>query len=198
MAHKIDVATPLADTYAEALLLAAAEQGQDEAVAEELTELVRLMDEKPEFDAYLTSATVDDEPRREVLEKLRGRMSDLLLNLLHVLNNRGRCGLIRRVRRAVQLRMEAKHQQQEVHVETAMPLADDLKTAISAEIRRRIGKEALLIEEHSPELIGGVVIHVGDMQIDASVASRLRLMRKRWAERATDEIQGGRGYAVEV
>jgi F-type H+-transporting ATPase subunit delta len=74
-----------------------------------------------------------------------------------------------------------------------MPLTDDLRAAIQKTVSARIGKEALMIERVDPDLIGGLVINVGDTQIDASVASRLRAARKRLAEQATHAIHGGRG-----
>ena len=199
MARKNDEAMALAKIYAESVFLAAEKQGQDEVVAREFADLIRYMDENPELDEFLTAASVDDDPRRESLEKLfRGRMNDLLLNLLHVLNNRGRCSLIRDVHRCLELWIEAKHRQQEVVVETAMPLTDDLRAAIERDIGERIGKEVLVVEEVAPDLIGGLVIHIGDVQIDASVASQIRSVRKRLTERAMEKIQSGRGYVVET
>jgi ATP synthase F1 delta subunit len=199
MAHNTDELMSLADVYAAALLRAAEEKGQLDEVAAELSDLVRYMDEHPEFDQFLTASSVDDDPRRQSLEKLfRGRMNDLLLNMLQVLNNRMRLDLVRQVQRCVELRMEARRHQQEVEVETAMPLTDDLRNSIREVVGRRIGKEVILIEREDPSLIGGVVIHIDDVQIDACVASRVKVMRKRLFERATEEIHSGRGYVVEA
>ena len=103
----------LAEVYGDALLEAADEKGQAEEVAAELADLIAFMDQEPDFAAFLSADSVDDDPRRATLEKLfRGRMNDLLLNALQVLNNRGRMGLLRAIARAVQLRMEQRHDQQ--------------------------------------------------------------------------------------
>jgi len=199
MAHNFDESMALADIYAEALLAAAAESGEEEAIAREVGEFMRFVERELDLCRMLAADSVDDEPRRVSIEKIfRGRMSDLLVNLLQVLNNRGRLSLVRKVGRCVELRMEEKHHQQEVIVETAMPLSEDQKAAIHQEMSARIGKDAILIEEVKPELIGGMIIHYGDMQIDASVASRIGRTYKRMRERATEEIHGGRGYAVEA
>lgn len=189
----------VADVYAHSLLAAAAERDQDEEVAEQFADLVAYMDRDPSFATFLTSATVDDDVRRVSLEKLfRGKLNDLLLNTLLVLNNRGRGQLVRAVQRAVQLRMEAKHHQQEVVVETAMPLTDDLREAIKKNVSERIGKEALIFEQLRPDLIGGMVIHIGDVQIDGSVLARIQAMRKRLRNRATAEIHKGGQLAAEA
>lgn len=189
----------VADVYAEALLKEAEERGELDAVAAELADLIAYMDRERDFNAFLTAETVDDEPRRESLERLfRGRMSDLLLNLLQVLNNRDRLGLLRAVARCVQLRMEARRDQQEVTVRTAMPLDDRMRELVRRTVSSHIGKEALLIEAVEPELIGGMVLQIGDVQVDASVAARLLDMRKRLRERATAEVHRGEQYVAEA
>ncbi|MBI4580815.1 MAG: ATP synthase F1 subunit delta [Planctomycetes bacterium] len=195
MPKKNDELMALADVYADALLATAREQNAEDQVALEFAELVRYMDADADFTQFLTADSVDDDPRRASLEKLfRGRMHDLLLNVLQVLNNRGRLGLVREVYRCVELRMEAQHHQQEVIVQTAMPLTDDLRAMVKDRVGVYIGKEALLIERVVPELIGGVVIHINDVQIDGSVAWRVRSLRERFSERALHEIHRGRGY----
>lgn len=184
----------VADVYAEGLLKAADEQGQAEEVAEQFRDLIAYMDKDTDFKRFLTAESVDDDPRRASLEKMfRGRMHDLLLNLLQVMNNRYRLSIIRQVYRCVELRMEARHQQVEVTVETARPLSEAMKEALKTRISEWVGKEALLIEDVDPELIGGIVVSVGDMQVDASVLSQVQRMSGRLYERATQEIHAGTG-----
>jgi len=188
----------LADVYAESVLLAAREKGQEEEVAAQLADLVAYMDREPEFDAFLTASSVDDEPRRESLEKLfRGRMNDLLLNLLHVLNNRIRTSLVRGIHRRVQVRMDELHNRQEVIVESALPLTDDMRKALQRDISEWTGKQAIMIERVHSELIGGVVIRIGDVQVDGTVASRIESLRRRLIERGTEEIQRSRERSEE-
>lgn len=195
MADKTTELMALADVYAQALLHAADEKQAAEEVASEFADLIAYMGRDTDFVQFLTAETVDDEPRRESLEKLfRGRMNELLLNLLQVLNDRGRLHLLRLIYRCVELRMEKRHHQQEVVIETAMPLTDELRQQLKVGIGEYMGKEALLIEHVQPELIGGVVIHIDDVQIDASVSSRLRTVRQRMSERAVHAIHGGKGY----
>lgn len=189
----------LADVYASALLETAEERGEFESVAAELADLIAYMDRDSEFAQFMTADTVDDEPRRESLEKLfRGRMADLVLNMLQVLNNRRRMGLLRAVARCVQLRVEARHHQREVTVRTAAPLTAALREQVRRVVGEHIGREALLIEQVDPELIGGLVLQIGDVQVDASVDSKLRTLFRRLMERATAEIHRGELYLVEA
>jgi len=189
----------VADVYAAALLETAEAGGQYDEVAAELTDLIAYMDREPEFAMFMVADTVDDDPRRDSLEKLfRGKMADLLLNLLQVLNNRRRMSLLRAVARCVQLRVEARHHQREVTVRTAVPLTDALRDQVRRVVGAYIGREALLIEQVEPGLIGGLVLQMGDIQVDASVDSKLKTMLKRLMERATVEIHQGDRYVVEA
>jgi len=198
MPHKTDESMAVADVYARALLSAAAERGAEEDVAAAFDDLAAYMGRDPAFASFLTADTVDDDPRRGSLERLfRGRMHDLLLNLLQVLNTRRRLALLPSIHRCVVLQMQARHRQKEVTVETAMPLAEDLKAALKARLSERIGKEALVIERVRPELLGGVVIRIDDVQIDGSVASRMRRLRSRLKEATVRAIHEQRGYSSE-
>jgi F-type H+-transporting ATPase subunit delta len=185
----------LADTYAESFLLAAEEQGELEEAAGALNDLIAFLNDNPDFESFLTARSVDDDPRRELLEKLfRGRMNESLLNFLQVLNNRGRLDLIRQISRRVQLRMEARQDKQEVRITSATALTDKLRGLLYEQIKARIGKEPILIEKVKPDLIGGMIIQVGDLRIDGSVATKLQDMSRRLIERATQEVHAGRGY----
>jgi F-type H+-transporting ATPase subunit delta len=198
MARRQEELTALADVYAESLLMTADEHGRTDQVAAEFADLVAYMDREPDFERFLTAEAVDANARRASLETLfRGRMSDLLLNLLQVMNNRNRMELVRAVQRQVEVRLEERHHQQEIVVETALPLTDEMRSAIRERVGRRIGKEALLIERLRPDLIGGVIIHIGDVQIDGSVLSRIRAVRRRMLERATEEIHNNGRYLIE-
>jgi F-type H+-transporting ATPase subunit delta len=185
----------VASVYADALLATAEERGEVEQVAEELGDLVAYMDRDASFDAFLRSTAVDDDPRRVSLERMfRGRMNDTLLNCLQVMNNRWRLGLVRALQRCIQLRMEAKHNEQEVTVEAPVPLTDALRDEIKSTVGSHIGKTVLLIEKTDPDLIGGLVLRIDDIQIDGSLSSSMKLLRQKMAERATDEIHHGRGF----
>lgn len=198
MAEQDSVIMVIADLYAEALLEAARERGQEREVLADFEELVSYLDRDPDFEAFLTFSSVDDDPRRSSLEKLfRGQMNNLLLNLLQVLNNRRRGELVRPVLRCMQLRVEARHDQQEIRVQTAVPLWHEMKTAIRAVVGGWMGKTAIISEEVRPEIIGGMVIYVGDVCVDSSVAARIETMRQKLQDRIRNEMHRSADYIVQ-
>ena len=174
----------VADLYAGAVLDAAEDAEQQREIAAQLEDLVAYVDRDRDFARFLIAATVDPEARRASLERLfRGRLNDLLLNLLQVMNRRRRLELVRMVSRCVQLRLQEQRQQQEVTVQTALPLWPELRTAIERVVGRWVGKTVILIEEVRPELVGGLVVRVKDKLVDGSLRRCLQELRAKLRDR---------------
>ena len=79
-----------------------------------------------------------------------------------------------------------------VEVTTATTLTDDLAAKIKEQLRGMLGGEPVLMTSIKPELIGGVVLRVGDAVYDGSVAARLADVRGRIINRSVHEIQSRR------
>jgi F-type H+-transporting ATPase subunit delta len=193
MPEATDIAGTIADVYARSLIELAQEKGFADQIGEEFAALIDYMRKDPAFHGFMTSAAIDDDPRRRSLEKLfRGRMNDLLLSMLQVLNNRGRCELIPAIHERYRLLLEELHGQEEVFVTSAHPLGDDVAAELRTELAARIGREPLLITTVDPDLLGGLVIQVGDRRIDASVRGKIQRFRTLLSDRAGKEIHTGK------
>lgn len=189
----------LADVYAEALFHAAAAQQREAEIAEQFNSLLDYMRKDQSFANFMISKVLDPDDRRESLERLfRGRMDDLLLNLLQVLNRRRRSELVFAIGRCVQLRMETQRDQEEVTVQSAVPLPEDIRTSIRSTVQRWIGKTPILIEEVEPELIGGLVLKLGDIRVDASIDFQLKQLHRKLHERVTLEVHQGVRYLTDA
>jgi F-type H+-transporting ATPase subunit b len=66
----------------------------------------------------------------------------------------------------------------EAEVTTALPLTADEKTRVQSEILQNLGKEAKLNFRIDPNILGGMVIRVGDRVIDGSIASQLANLKQ--------------------
>ena len=197
MARTLSGAMAIGDVYAEALLAAANESGQTDEVADQFADFIAYLDRDEEFAAFMTAPSVDDDVRRHCLDRLfRGKLNDLLLNLLHVLNDKGRSDVLRAVHDRFRLRLEEQRGQIEVQVVTATPLPDDLRRTVARELGERLGREAILIERVDRSLIGGMLVQVGDRRVDYSLAGRLDRLRTILVQRASREIFSGREYVM--
>lgn len=193
MADSFDKHLEVADVYAQALFELAREAGRVEDVRSELDELVKLMQIEPGFANFMNSSALDDDHRNAGLEKMfRGKLSDMTLNTLLIMNDQGRNALLPALHRAYVLRQQDAAGQVEASVTSAVDLDDGQKSEIAATAARLSGKSPLITYKVNPAILGGLILQMGDVRYDNSLASQLSEARKRVLERSE------RGLAVGV
>ena len=79
-----------------------------------------------------------------------------------------------------------------VEVQSATPLPEDQRERLRRELKETFQREPLLSVRTDPELLGGLVVRVGDWLYDASVRVQLDSIRNQIIERSSHEIQSGR------
>jgi F-type H+-transporting ATPase subunit delta len=184
----------VAHTYAEALLNAAQKQNQARETLEDFDALIgQVLHAKPELEKFLSSMAVGRDAKRAVLQSaFSGRMSDLLTNFLLVVNDHDRLDLLRSIVAAYREEYERRTNHVRVIVRSAVPLADDQRERLKTELRSALSREPVLELKVDPDLLGGLVVRVGDQLFDGSVRSRIDSIRKQLIERSSHEIQSGR------
>jgi len=184
--------------YAEAMLGLAEERGQSDALLDELKELVDFLDQNPKVEHFLASQMVDEEGRAKVLEDLfRGQASDLLLDSLQVINRKGRLGSLRAIAEGYRAALRDLRGWMDVHVRTAVPLSDALRTRLTAALAASTSRKPALVEHVDPAVIGGLIVQIEGRKIDASLASRLHHLSEALLARASREIHSGKAYVAE-
>jgi F-type H+-transporting ATPase subunit delta len=195
-AHRVvDVgAQRVARTYAQALLTAAEKQGQAPAVLEELESLVGdLFAALPQFEAFLSSLAISRTRKPSVIRSaLQAQASPLVLNFLLVLNDHERLELLRPIAAAYRALYEERTGHIRVRVQSAVPLPDDQRQRLAEELRAKYQKEPILETSVDPDLLGGLVVQVGDWLCDGSVRSRVADILNQLIEKSSHEIQDRR------
>lgn len=187
----------IARVYATALLNLSKAPGQADGLRRELADLAALLDGQPQFGAFLSNPTVGVETRQRMIEKVfRGRFSDLLVDGLQVLNGKDRLGLIRSIAESYRLLHEEMTNRIEVHVRTAVPLHEAMRSKLRSRLAGKTGKQAELVEKVDETLIGGMIVQIGDEKHDNSVSRKLQTLGRNLVERASREIYSGRKYTV--
>ena len=189
----------IAGVYAQALLALDESRRQSDEVLDELQGLGGQIVRNPFFADFLSSPLVDTEERRSSLDRMfRGRLNELLLDTLQVMNNKGRSGLLNGLVEAYRQEYEELRGQVRVLVQTAVPLTEGLRQQLQQVVSSYTGKTAKLEENVDADLIGGVVLQVGDSRIDSSVHKEIRGLKQQLMNRASQEIQSGRTYFEEA
>lgn len=192
MASVDDRTLGLGRRYAGAILDLAEEQGQAAELLEELTGLAAHLESSPELTQFFSTPLVEEEARERTIEKIfRGRASDLLVDVLQVINRKGRLGALAAIAEAYRQAYRDRRGLVDVHVRTAVPLTEGLRARLTDSIARFSGRTPTLIEKVDPSLIAGLVVEVAGTKIDTSVASRLKDLGTALERRAAQEIHRG-------
>ena len=167
--------------YARALFDAALEGDRLEPVREQLAQVVAAEAEVPELRELLRNPQLDPRARAAALEDLLSGGEELLRNFLLLLVDKGRTGQLEEISREFE-RLVAEHEGI-VHAEltTAIELSDDEARDLLAQIEKASGRKVEATRRVDPSLIGGIVLQVGSLRLDASVRGRLERLRRELA-----------------
>lgn len=181
----------LGTVYAKALLGASRTAGNTESVLAELDSLIEdVLDRLPKFEATLASPRVPHEEKVRMLDSaFAGKMSLQMLNFLKVVSEHDRLDCLRAMRRAARQQYNAEQGRMEVQIRTAEPLSTALYQQTCDSLRGALKSEIDVTQKIDPDLIGGMVVRVGDTVYDASVADRLRRLREETLEKTRQEIR---------
>jgi F-type H+-transporting ATPase subunit delta len=172
----------LAQVYAKSLFELAEQAGGREKimeVAEELEQVCELVRGDHVFREFLGSPVIDRSRRSGTLRTIfHGKVTDLALRFLLVLNNKGRLGHLESIGDAFDLLVHEAFGRVEVDVYTPGPLEAEQTETLKQRVGAAVGKEPVLYAYTEPAMIGGLKLRIGDQLIDGSVASRLRRMRR--------------------
>jgi len=180
--------------YAKALLGATENAGTTEAVLAELDSLVDdVLTPHPKFAAILASDMISDEERSNLLDRVfGGRISPLFLSFLKVLSHHGRGDCLHAIRRAAHAQLDQLRGRVQVVVTTATPLDTPLADNIRDQLRGLLAAEPVLVRRTDPQLIGGLVLRIGDTVYDGSISAQLERVRTQMIHRSVHEIQSRR------
>lgn len=169
--------------YAKALFELAHDKGGPKFVEEiqgELEDLLELARADKSFSEFLATRAIAVKKRRESLERmLRGKVSDLTLNFLLLLNDRQRLSELPTIAASYDQLVQKHFGRVEVDVFTAEPVSPDMLRSIGERLGSVLGKQVVAHPYTDGAMIGGVKFRIGDQLVDASVATRLRRMSEK-------------------
>ena len=167
--------------YARALFDAVVEEDRLEPVREQLGQVVAAEAEVPELRELLRNPQLDPRARAAALEDLLTGGEELLRNFLLVLVDKGRTGQLEEIAREFE-RLVAEHKGiVNAELTTAVELSDEEARELLGQIEKASGRKVAATRKVDPNLIGGVVLQVGSLRLDASVRGRLERLRRELA-----------------
>jgi F-type H+-transporting ATPase subunit delta len=167
--------------YARALFDAALEEDRLAPVREQLAQVVAAEGEVPELRELLRNPQLDPRARVAALEDLLSGAEEILRNFLLVLVDKGRTGQLEDIAREFE-RLVARHEGiVNAELTTAVELSDEEARELLGQIEKASGRKVEATRRVDPALIGGIVLQVGSLRLDASVRGRLDRLRRELA-----------------
>jgi F-type H+-transporting ATPase subunit delta len=183
-----------ATVYAQSLVDSAEAAQQTDAILAEFDSLITdVLDRLPKFEGVLASGFVDEGVKEAMLDKaFANRASPLFLSFLKVVARHSRLDMLRLIHLAFHFQYNEVRKRVQVMVSTAEPLDSAAEQRIVSDLQSRLHLTPVLEKQVHPELIGGIVLRVGDRVFDGSIATQLKQLREKMLSRSVHEIQSGR------
>jgi len=184
----------LSGVYAESLLDLAISDGgkaRAESVLGQIEDVLEMARADASLADILSSRVVSSRDREAFLKKVfTGRVDDLLLRFLLILNRKTRLAHLPQIAAALDQMVQQKFGRVEVDVFTADPLSPDDVRGVRERLSTALQKEVIVHPYTDHQMIGGVKFRIGDQLIDASISTRLRRMRDQLNTRGLSNLRG--------
>jgi F-type H+-transporting ATPase subunit delta len=175
----------VARTYARALFEAAKEEGRLDEVREELDSFVTTIREVPELHELIRNPELDPPAKAEALAAILQEADELVRNFARLVAEKGRASMLEEIAREYDALVAAEEQILNVQLTTAYELSDEDASSIVKQIEEASGQRVEAERAVDPDLIGGVVLKVGSLEVDSSVRGRLERLRRELAGATT-------------
>jgi F-type H+-transporting ATPase subunit delta len=153
-------------------------------VREELADFVATVEDVPELHAVLRNPQLDPEAKTSILGELIGDADELFRNFLRLVSEKGRVGEIEEIGREFERLCAEEEGVLSVGLTTAVELSDEEAERIVEQIEKASGRTVEATRRVDPGLVGGIVLQVGSMRLDASVRGRLERLRRELVTRS--------------
>jgi F-type H+-transporting ATPase subunit delta len=171
----------IATVYGRSLFEVAREHDKIDVVREQLGQFADALNADRELQVFFFSPYFSTQEKVEGLDKGVTGADPVFHNFVKLLIEKHRAPAVFRIRREFDRLWEEENQLLPVRVTSAIELDRKTVKAIGDRIREQTGRKVDLTASVEPDILGGIIVRVGNRVIDASIRSRLDQLRKQVA-----------------
>jgi F-type H+-transporting ATPase subunit delta len=171
----------IAQVYARSLFDVARERGTLDVVRQQLGQFSEALAASQELSVFFFSPYFSTQEKKDGLGRVLDGADPTFLNFLGLLVEKHRMPAIHRIRREYDTLWQKENKLLPVQVTSAIALDDSTLQGIGDSIGQRTGQKVELTSEVDPDILGGIVLRVGNSILDASIQNRLEQLRKQVA-----------------
>jgi len=175
--------------YAKAILSFALEQQKEVQVNEDMLLIATTIEESKDLQVLLTSPVIKTELKKSALNELfSSKVSSLTIGLINLLIDNKRLSILGYVAKKYTVLFDKLKGIEVAKVTTAFPLSDALNKQVLSKVKEITGKEATIENVINPEIIGGFILRIGDVQYDASIANKLQGLKRQFESESYQKL----------
>jgi ATP synthase F1 delta subunit len=171
----------IAAVYARSLFEVAQEQNKLDPIRDQLGEFADALDSTRELQVFFFSPYFSTAEKVEGLDRTVSDADPVVVNFLKLLIENHRMPVIFRVRREFDQLWQEENKLLPVQVTSAVELDPSTVSQIGDRIAEQTGRKVDLSATVDPDVLGGLVVRVGNSILDASIRNRLEQLRKQVA-----------------
>ena len=168
----------IAAVYGRSLFEAALDSKKTDEVREQLGEFTDALNENRELQIFLFSPYFSTQEKVEGLRRVIDGAEPIFLNFLELLLEKHRMPVIHRIRRDYDELWREENKLLPVEVTSAVELDASTVKGIGTRIEEQTGRKVELTSSVRPDILGGIVVRVGNQVLDASIRNRLDTLRR--------------------
>jgi F-type H+-transporting ATPase subunit delta len=168
----------VSEVYARALFEVASERDILDVVREQLGQFVDVLSTNHSLQTFFFSPYLSTEEKKDGLARLIDGAEETFMSFLETLVERHRMPEIFHIRARYEELWDAEMKRLPVEVTSAVELDASIVRDIGERIGTQTGNKIELTSVVDPDILGGIVLRVGDFILDASIRNRLSQLRK--------------------
>jgi F-type H+-transporting ATPase subunit delta len=171
----------IATVYARSLFEVAREQDKLDAVREQLGEFADALSENRDLQVFFFSPYFSTAEKEDGLGRVVSGADPVIVNFLELLIEKHRMPALMRIRANYEALWEYENKLLPVHITSAVELDGSIVKQLGDRISEQTDRKVDVSADVDPDILGGIVVRVGNSVLDASVRNRLEQLRRQVA-----------------
>ncbi len=173
----------IADRYAQALFEVGEETQTTSELYKELNELLEIFNQNKDFYSFLKSPLISSEDKKNVIQNVfKNQLSDNMNNFLKIIIDKDRTSAIENIKESYKNLLNDKNNVLEGTVITAVELNEKEIKDLEKNLSIKYNKNVTLTNVVDETILGGVLVKLGNEEIDGTVKTRLSKMKKQLSQ----------------
>jgi F-type H+-transporting ATPase subunit delta len=171
----------LARVYSEALFGGSREKGKIDLIRDQLGAFADALESNRELSTFFFSPSFSTREKQEAIGRVLVGADDMFLNFLNLLIDNHRLPVIFRIRKQYEALWREENKLLPVEITSAVELDEQVARSIAERVEQQTGRRVELTKRVDESILGGLVVRVSNMILDASIRNQLERLRRQVA-----------------